>query len=353
MKKCIILSTLIVAIVFVVTWSAWAQQTRRSNRGLYGDWNVKINFDQRQMESILNFSRNREGDQTGQWISFWGVSELKDITYEAEADKLSFRHERPNRQGQTTISKFTGTIKEGKLTGTISSDRGEYKLEGQRAPRLPRPVGIWEMKYKMGEREFTAKLVVKADKTRQLSAEWQSERGEHEVTDVKYEQRKLTFKRKSKFQDRQFESTFEGTINREGALTGTIKSEQRDITATGKRFGSEMIGTWNLELVPEDTSDQSQAQRVRKQRLRVNPDMSGLYGSIPVEEIKLGDGKVSFKIVMEFGERKFEMNFNGKLAEGKLLGKLVTSRGTQKVTGTKVVRRAGRRSTRSGRRSTR
>ena len=54
---------------------------------------------------------------------------------------------------------------------------------------------------------------------------------------------------------------------------------------------------------------------------------------------------MSFKIVWEFGERKFEMDFKGAVEESKLTGELTSSRGSQKVTGTKVVRRFGRRKT--------
>jgi hypothetical protein len=52
---------------------------------------------------------------------------------------------------------------------------------------------------------------------------------------------------------------------------------------------------------------------------------------------------------MEFGERKFEMSFEGKLAEKKLTGELKSSRFSQKVTGTKVVRTVRGRSTGSTR----
>ncbi len=116
-----------------------------------------------------------------------------------------------------------------------------------------------------------------------------------------------------------------------------IKSERGEITAEGKRIGAALIGNWNLEVTSERGS--------RKQRLKVNPDMSGLYGAIPIKKVNLKDGQVSFKIVLEFGERKFEMNFKGKLAESKLAGELTTSRGSQKVTGTKVVRTFRRRGT--------
>ena len=294
---------------------------------LYGDWEVKVDYDEWQMESILSFSRDGKGKQTGQWISFWGMNELKDIKF--EDDKLSFVQTYQDRDGQTRTSTFAGTVKSGKISGTVSSDRGEYKLAGKRSRRTSRVAGNWEMKMKMGEREFTSTLVITADKAGKLGAEWRSERGEHEITDVKYERGKLTFKKKSKMQERQWESTFEGTIRR-NTLSGIIKSERGEITAKGTRAGVALIGNWNLEVTSE--------RGTRKQRLKVNPDMSGMYGAIPIEKVNLEGDKVSFKTVLDFGERKFEMSFEGKLEGAKLTGALTTSRGTRKVTGTKVIR---------------
>ncbi len=222
------------------------------------------------------------------------------------------------------------------MSGTLSSDRGETKLEGARKPRTPRAVGSWEMKYKFREREITGTLVVKADKERNLSGQWKSRRGESEITDLKYERGNLSFKRTSKFGDRQWESTFEGNI-RGDTLTGAFKSERGEIKAEGKLIGDPLIGNWNLEIASE--------RGPRKQRLTVNSDMSGLYGSIPIKKINFEDGKVSFKLVIEFGDRKFESSFEGKIQDSKLTGESTSSRGTRKVTGKKVVRTFRRRRT--------
>ncbi len=244
----------------------------RRRRGIYGDWQVKVEFGERQMESILSFSRNSEGNMTGQWISFWGANELKDVKF--EENKLSFVQ--VIRFGDNEFTQnFTGTVEDGKISGIVSSDRGESKLEGKRSPRMPRAVGNWEIKFKIGERDITTTLVVKAGKEGELTAEWQSQWGEHEITDLQYERGKLTFKRKSKFQERQFDSTFEGTI-RGDTLSGVIKSEMGEVQAEGKLIGAPIIGTWNLDIESE--------RGTRKQRLRVNPDMSGLYGAIALKE---------------------------------------------------------------------
>jgi len=315
-----------------------AQASAQSRRGgLYGDWQIKYQAGERQRDAIISFSRDSEGNRTGQWISLMSFSELKDFKY--EDGKLSFTRASRGRGGQSTTSKFMGTIQDGKLSGTLSSDRGEYKVEGKPSPRVPRAVGSWRMTLKMEDREFNSTMVVKADKDGKLSAEWQSERGNLEIPEVQYERGNLSFTMERKTEDRQWQASFEGTIQREtDTLTGTLKSNRGEIEAVGKRAGTALIGTWILESTSE--------RGTRKQRLRVNPDMSGLYGSIPVKNVALEGDKVTFKIVLEFGDQEFEMGFAGKLEGSKLAGEMTSSRGSSKVTGTKVVRTSRRRSAR-------
>jgi len=332
MRNQTLLKAIVFCTVMMLAAQVSAQPTRRG--GLYGDWIVKAEFNGRQMESILSFSRDQEGNQTGQWISFWGLSELKDLKY--EDGQLSFARVRRNRDGQSSTSTFKGTIADGKLSGLVSSDRGEYTLEGQRAPRTPRAVGVWEMKSKREDREFTSRLTVTVDEEGALTAQWKSERGKPKITDVQYSRGKLTFKMQSSNPDRQWEAAFEGTLQGD-TLSGAIKSERGEMTVEGKRPGAALMGTWDLEV----TSDRG----TRKQRLRINSDMSGLYGAAPIKKVNLEGDQVNFKINLKFGAREFEMGFQGKLEESKLVGEMTTSMGALKITGTKVVRRFRRRST--------
>ncbi len=330
-------------VLIILSAQVKAQSSSSRGRGLSGDWQVKL--DGRQFESILSFSRDREGNQTGSWIVLMRLSELKDIKY--EEGQLSFAWSRRNRDGETSTSNFKGTIKDGILSGMLSSDRGEFKLQGKRSPRVSRAVGSWAMKYNIGDREITSTLVIKADKEGNLTAQWQGRRSKSEITDLQYERGnergKLTFKRKSTYQDRERESAFEGTIRGGLAqaggrtLSGAMKSERGEITIEGKLIGASLIGIWNLEVTSERGS--------RKHRLWVNPDMSGLYGTIPIKKVNFEGDQVSFKAVRQVGERKFEVSFQGKLEDSKLTGELTTSRGSQKIKGTKVVRTFRRRGT--------
>jgi len=327
-RKALVFLSLVVIVTLVAQVSAQpAGQGRRTwSRGIYGDWQVKTQYNEREMTSILSFSRDRESRAwTGNWISFWGLTELKDVKF--EENKLTFKQ--TVRFGdQEYTSEFSGTLEDGKLTGTLKSDRGEGKVTGERARRTPRAVGNWAMKIKAGEREYTGTLIITADKEGKLSGKWKSRRGETALTDLKYERGQLTFKRVINVGDNQWESTFEGTIRRN--ITGVFKSERGEAETTGELIGGALIGRWDLEIASEQGS--------RKQRLTVNSDMSGMYGSTPVKKIVLEEDQVSFKIVMKFGEREFEMSFKGKIAEGKLTGELTTSRGARKVTGKKIIR---------------
>ena len=337
--KAVLFCSLGVLVVLAAQVSAQTSSSRRGGRGLYGEWQVKMEFGERQVESILSFSRDREGNRTGRWISFWGLSELKDV--KSEDGKVSFTRTSRNREGGSTTSKFAGTLKDGVLSGTVSSDRGEYKLTGKRAPRTPRAVGNWEIKYKVGDREITATVVITADKEGKLNVDWKSKGAQTEISDVKYERGKLTFKRKTKVGERQFDSTFEGTPGRGGMsvvmFSAVIKSERGETPAQAILIGSRVIGTWDLEIASE--------RGARKQRLKINSDMSALYGPTLVKKVIFEGDKISFKIVRQFGERKFEMTFEGKIAGAKLTGELKTSRGSQKVTGIHVVRTSRRRPT--------
>ena len=326
MKHKAILKVVLVCLMivsFILPVSVSAQQPRSRRGGLYGDWQIKMKFGEREVESILSFSRNQEGQYVGQWISLFGMNELKEVKF--EDNKLSFTQVIRFRDQEMT-SKFTGTIEQGELSGLLISDRGEREILGKRAPRIPRGVGGWEMKIKAGEREYTGILTITADKKGNLSGMWKSSRGESTVSDLEYKDRKLTFKRVIQRENSQMEMAFEGTLGY-NSLEGVFKSDRGEAAVEGTRIGASLIGTWNLDIESE--------RGTRKQRLRVNADMSALYGPTLIKKINLDGDKVSFKYVLQFGDQEYETNFEGKITESKLTGELKTSRGTSKVTGTR------------------
>ena len=315
---------------FALPMQASAQsRSGRGRGGLYGDWRIKMKYGDNEFESILAFSRNQEG-YTGQWISFWGVNDLKDVKF--EDNKLSFTNV-TNRRGEESTSKFTGAIEQGELSGLLIGDDSETEIKGKRAARTPRGVGSWEMKTQIGEDEHPGTLTITADKEGKLSGIWSSQRGEGELLEVKYADRKLSFRRVLQLDNGPLDITFEGTLGYT-SLEGLFTGDWGEAPTKGTRVGAALIGTWNLDVESE--------RGARKQRLRVNSDMSALYGPNVIKKVNLDGEKVSFKYVLKFGDREIAVSFEGKIADSKLTGEVTTSRGTSKVTGAKrTYRRRG------------
>ena len=328
MKQGTILKMAVLSIIILAGMTALVSAQPPRGRGLNGDWLVTSDFGGRTMESILAFSRDQEGNVTGAQLGFGGMNELKDITF--NEGKLSFTQTRQGRDGETQTSKFTGTLADGVLSGTMSGGRGDYELKGSRIPRMPRAVGDWEMKYSVGDREIVSTLKIRSDAEGKLSATWPSDQVEHTVTDIVSNRRDISFKRATKMGDQEWQATFTGTLQGD-EIAGTFASDRGDMKATGTRMGGNLIGTWNLD-VSSDRGD-------RKNRLVVYPDMTARYGSTLVKAVTLAGDKVSFKLELGFGDRTFAMDFTGKIADDKMTGEITSDRGTQKVTGTKEARR--------------
>lgn len=328
MKKTISIIAVLVGIIMALPVDVSAQPMGGRGRGIYGDWMVSQEFNGMQMDSILSISREQGGGTTGQWISMWGLDDLQNVQF--QDGQLTFRQVREGFDGQSMTSTFKGTISEDRLVGTISSDRGDSRLEGRRAPRMPRGAGIWNLAMRFGEREMPITLTISADEQGEATAKWASERGEAQVSNVEFTRNELAFTVTSSIGDRQWESRFEGAIEGEN-LSGALRSEMGDIAVEGRRQGADLIGTWNLQVVSE--------RGTRPQRLVVNPDLSALYGATTIDKVDFTGGQIRFKIVREFGERTMEMDFTGKIQDSKLEGELSTQMGSQRVTGTREVRR--------------
>ena len=310
----------------VASASTLPESARIGGSELYGDWQVKPDPCERQ-GSILSFAGDNEGKLAGQWINSRGFTGLEDVRF--KDNSVSFTQ--TVRFGKDEFKgNFAGTIDGDKLSGTLTHGGTQDKLEAKRSRRIPLAAGNWEMKFKLPEGESNAILAVKVDKDGMLSAEWQSKpQADQKITNVRYEQGKLTFRNTSKIQDIEKETTFVGTIeSKTDKLTGVFKAEGNEVPAEAKRIGSALIGSWAFDVTAPWGSS--------RQRLKVNTDMSGMYGTSPIEKVNLEGNKVSFKIETEFGRQKFEMNFEGKLEGSSLTGELKNPRGSQTVVGKKV-----------------
>ncbi len=286
-----------------------------------GQWEMKMDFGGRESFATMTISKKADGSLTGKW----GSGDLTDVKF---ADgKLTFA--RIITYGDSEfILEYAGTLREGKITGELSSDRGEFAANGSRKkPKCP-CLGQWDMKFNIGDREITGKLTISGKPDGMMAGKWDAEYGEHTISNVKFADGKLSYTRKSKINDFEFESTFDGTI-KGNKLAGVFKNQRGEIPVTGERIGTPLIGKWELTTTSE--------RGTRTRMLTIFGDMTGRYesfgGEIPIKDLKLEGGQVTFIIEMGFGDRTFKMDFKGKLDGKSLTGQLISERGTTEVAG--------------------
>ncbi len=288
-----------------------------------GEWEMKMDFNGREVVGTVTISRKGNSLE-----GKWGSTRLSDVKF--GGGKLTFVRNVSfgDREFRTT---YEGTLKDGKLSGTVSGDQGSYAANGsRRKPKSP-ALGRWNINYRINDRDIDATLAISQTSEGGLDGKWTSNTGEHVVSSFKFQDGKLTFSRKSKIGEREFETTYEGTI-RENRLTGIIKSQIGDIEANGKRAGGELVGQWEL------TSTADGAPRTRI--LTVHGDLSGTYevfgNEVPLKEVKIEGDQVTFNAEAGFGDQTFKLDFKGKLEGKTLKGEVTSPRGTREVAGKRI-----------------
>lgn len=315
-------------LLFLLTSFVWASED------IIGEWKMKIEHDGLERFATLSFSKKADGSLEGKW----GSSELSDVIF--EDGKLTFTRIVTTR-ARDFIDKYVGTLKKGKFTGTLSGDLGAFSAKMTRKKQKSPVLGQWDIKFNIGEQEITGRLTISEKPNGTLAGKWEAEFGEHVVSNVKFKDGKLTYTRKSKFGEREWESTFEGTIKGH-KLIGAFKSQRGELPATGERVGAPLVGKWKLITTIYGTTSTS--------IMKIYGDLTGWYefpggDELPIKKLKLEGDQVTFVIEMGRGGLTLRTDFKGKL-NGKILkgqldekilkGKLFVEELTKHVTGKKI-----------------
>jgi hypothetical protein len=289
-----------------------------------GEWEVTMDFGGRPMYASLTISKNADGTLAGKW----GSDDLSNVKFDGQ--KLTFL--RTVRWGDNEFSlNYAGTLANDKIAGTLSSDQGDFPANAARRRPISPAVGVWDLKYAVGDRDMTAKLTVSQKPDGTLDAKWVSERGESVVSNVKFQDGKLTFDRTAKFNDQEIKMTFAGTAQGD-KLTGLTKSERGEIPVDGTRAGAEIIGKWELTSVSD--------MGTWTIHMMIYPDLSGRYeffgGEIPMKNVKFENGQLVFVLEVGPPDQTFQLNFKGKVEGQTLKGQMTSEQGTSEITGKKL-----------------
>ncbi len=292
-----------------------------------GLWEVRMDFDGREMFADLSISKQAD-DSFG---AKWGRDELSDVNF--QDGKLTFTRTVGSGERQFT-SNFEATKNDDKLSGKMTNDWGEISLVCIRPKPISPAVGQWNMQIALQDNmDIEAIMIISQNADGTLTGQWTKEPGEHIMSNVKFQDGKLTFNRHVKLpeMDFEFDTPFEGTVE-DDKITGQMKNEMGQWEVTGTRIGTALIGNWELTTTSE--------WGTHTQLLKIYPDLTGRYevfGSfVPIRDLKLEGDQVTFSIDLGFGDQTFQMDFTGTLQDGSITGRFTSPRGEQPVTGKKI-----------------
>ncbi len=209
-----------------------------AEEGVVGEWEFKSQMRKRTMNATMTITKTEDGKYEGTWSAQRGQSELSDITF--ENGKMKFV-QTSSFGGQEMKTTYEGTVEGAKLTGKGTGRWGEITFEGTLQGEVKTGadaiVGEWQIDVTIPAREIVDKLTITKNEDGTLAGTWEGRRGQSTISEVKFEDGKLTFTRTIKFGDREFTSTYEGTVEGD-QITGAFTSDRGEREANATRVKS-------------------------------------------------------------------------------------------------------------------
>ena len=205
----------------------------RAGEGAVGEWEFKSQWPGRTSSATMTITKDAEGKYDGTWSARWGESALSDITYENGIMKFV---QTSNFGGQEMKTTYEGTVTDGKIAGKAQGQWGELTFDGTLGGEAKGDItGQWQMNITIPAREIIEKLIITENPDGTLAGKWEARRGENTISNVKYEDGKLTFTRTGKFGNWEMTMLFTGTIEGDN-LKGVFSSERGDREANATRI---------------------------------------------------------------------------------------------------------------------
>jgi len=289
----------------------------------------------------------KEGDRlTGTFIGRNG-SEAPIENAQFKDGQLSFSVTR-ERDGQ----KFT-TQYRGKMAGDTVTGQSEWEWGGEKRTRdwlakwePPKAKGegisgTWKWSGSFGGRsiETTAKLKQEGEKVTGVII---GRRGETKIEHGTLKDGKLTFSYTRDFQGNSFTSKFSGKPDGD-KIVGTIEFPGRDGDPQTRdweavRAGDEdekekkktvADGTWKWTYTSSSGQNSEPSVKLKQDDDKLTGSLVWNENEVPIEEGKVTDSEISFKVVRERDGEKYTTKFAGKIDGDTLKGKVDSNWGGQ------------------------
>jgi hypothetical protein len=242
-SKMITVIAVLVSVILAPVVIAAESVGSASSPQVVGEWEFKSNFEGRSSEATMTIKKIAEGKYEGTWSAQFGESTLSDIAF--ENGKLTFV-QTSNFGGREIKTTYEAKVEGGKLTGTGKGRFGESKIDGTSKGEPNTIVGEWQVNVTVPPREIVDKLTITKNTDGILEGKWTGQRGESTISNMKLEGNKLTFTRKSKMGEMEFETTYEGIVEGD-QIKGKFTSERGDREANATRVSAAKAETAQAE----------------------------------------------------------------------------------------------------------
>jgi hypothetical protein len=210
-------------------------------------------------------------------------------------------------------------------------------------------VGEWEFKSQMQARTLNATMTISKNAEGKYEGKWSAQRGENTLSDIKFDNGKISFVQTSSFGGPEMKTTYEGTV--EGSkIKGTGKGQFGELTFEGTLQGAgstsspqepksgadAIVGEWQI------TTNMPAREMVDKLIISKNADgmlagkWVGQRGENPITNLKFEGGKLTFTRTSSFGGREMQSTYEGTVEGDMIKGKFTSERGDREANATRV-----------------
>jgi len=310
---------------------------------LVGQWDVTMFMGGMEIFATAEFTKAPEGFYTGTWTSNQGVGKLTNILL--NNDLLTFDRSLIYSGEQLDLG-FEGTIKDNQLTGFFYADMGEIEVKATRKPPPTNILGEWTFTLEFAGRAQRAQqaqprppaqitFTQKTDKSYQ--GQWtggvggpQTDPNGISLSNIKLQDKKLTFTRSFTMRERTITMNFEGAVEGD-KITGKFKidtptGEVREITANATRIKvNPLVGAWDI-LMTIDIEELPSTLTITAKEGTLSGlwkgDMQGQPVEYLVSAVKIKDNNFTF--IVYNPQQDWELSCKGTIKDDEISGYVLT-----------------------------
>ena len=194
-------------------------------------------------------------------------------------------------------------------------------------------MGVWEITMEFNGRQSFAMVNISKNADGSLAGTW----GDRELSNVKFQDGKLTFDRTVGPPDQESTINYEGTL-KDGKLMLKMSSEWGEFSAVGARPKPKcpILGQWDINFAVVDRDINARLIIYQKPDGSLMGEWTKEEGEHKISDVKFKDGKLTFTRESKLDEFEFETYYEGVLKDHDMTGMFKNEMGQWQTKGKRV-----------------